>query len=54
MENKEASPKSMSGFKKFLLIVLGFILLSFVLQMGGIKVMNTSEEDTLIQRPHQK
>lgn len=54
MENQSKPKKPMSGFTKFVLVVLGFILLSFVLQMGGIKVVHTSEEDTMIERPHSR
>lgn len=54
MENNTPAAKSggMSTFKKILLFVLGFLLLSFALQLGGVKVMNKTHEDTMIERPH--
>lgn len=54
MENQKpsAGPGGMSTLKKILLFLIGFLLLSFVLQMGGVKVINKSSEDTMIERPH--
>lgn len=55
MEERTPSPKTgMSGFKKFILIVLGLILLSFLLQLGGIRVLDVQEDDTFIERPHDR
>lgn len=51
MENT-APKKKMSGFKLFFLLVIGFILLSFLMQGMGMKVMNTKEKEEIIQRPH--
>lgn len=53
MENNTAAPKKkMSTFKKVILFILGLIALSFLLQLGGIKVMNKTVEDKVIERPH--
>lgn len=52
MEHEAAKKKPLSGFKLFILIILGFIVLSFVLQMTGMKVMNVKENDEVIERPH--
>lgn len=49
---KEDGPAGMSTLKKVLLFILAFLVLSFILQMGGIKVINKSTEDSVIERPH--
>lgn len=52
MEN-EVTKKKASGFKLFLLLVAGFILVSFLLQAAGMKVMDVKESDKMIERPHE-
>lgn len=51
MENA-APAKKISGFKLFLLIVAAFIVLSFIMQASGLKVMDVKKTDTVIERPH--
>lgn len=52
MENETPSGKKTSGFKLFILLVAGFVVLSFILQASGLKVMDVKEKDTMIKRPH--
>jgi hypothetical protein len=35
-----------------ILVILGFALLTFGLQKCGVKVVNTSEDSELLDRPH--
>ena len=44
--------KKRSKFTLFLLFVLGFALLTFLLDAMGIDVIGTRENDTMIERPH--
>ncbi len=53
MENTPTEKKKLSGFKIFLLILLGLLLISFLLQQTDkAKVMKVQEKDEILHRPH--
>lgn len=53
MENTPTEKKKTSRFKIFLLILLAFLLISFLLQQTEkAKVMKVQEKDEILHRPH--
>jgi len=54
MEGTPIKPKKkkISTFKLILLLILGFILLTFALEAVGIDVMGTKAKEEIIHRPH--
>jgi hypothetical protein len=51
--SKKMARKVISKGEIIILIILGFAILTFALQKCGAKVINTSEDSEIIQRPHQ-
>ncbi len=45
--------RRISPLRMLLYIILGFILLSFILQQLGVNIMSKSEEEEIIDRPHE-
>ena len=41
-----------SGFRKFFLLIILFLLFLLALQIMGVKVVNRTEKEELIENPH--
>ena len=45
--------RRITPLRLLLYILLGFILLSFVLQLLGVNIMSKTEDSEIIDRPHE-
>ena len=48
----DAPKKKLSGFKLFLLLLIGLIALTFILDAIGLDVIGKHESEQVIDRPH--